>query len=61
MARHLSKPRWPFWGPLAAFLDFAGGEQVPPAPLGWYLITLLGYHLFKINDFQCLPIQPSIL
>ena len=21
----LSRPRWPFWGPLAAILDFAGG------------------------------------
>ena len=23
-------------GALVALLDFAGGEQVPPAPLGWY-------------------------
>ena len=42
----LSTPRWPSRGPLAAILDFAGGERVPPAPLRWYLITLLGYHLF---------------
>ena len=43
----------PFWGPLAAILDFvgsaalqavrrcrrcgvAGGDRVPPLPLGWY-------------------------
>ena len=36
--RHLSRPRRPFWGPLAVILDFAGGERVPPAPLGWYFI-----------------------
>ena len=23
--KHLSRPRWPFWGPLAAILDFIGG------------------------------------
>ena len=34
--RHLSRPRWPFWGPLAAILDFVGGELTPPSPLGWY-------------------------
>ena len=36
----LSRPRGPFWGPLAAILDLAGvagGEQAPPSPLGWYL------------------------
>ena len=40
IGRHLFRPRLPFWGPLAAILDFAGvagGERVPPAPLGWYL------------------------
>ena len=61
---HLSRPRRPFRGPLAAILDFAGvagvagvaggaalqavrrcrrcgvagGERVPPAPLGWYFV-----------------------
>ena len=34
--RHISRPRLPFWGPLTAILDFAGGERVPPALLGWY-------------------------
>ena len=36
MGRYLSKTRRPFWGPLAAIFDFAGGEHVPPSPLGWY-------------------------
>ena len=39
--RHLSRPRRPFWGPLAAILDFAGvagGEQVPSSLLGWYFM-----------------------
>ena len=31
-----SRPRRPFWGPLLAILDFAGGERVPLAPLDWY-------------------------
>ena len=26
--RHLSRPRPPFWGPLAAILDFAGGAAL---------------------------------
>ena len=26
------------WGPLAAILDIAGGERVPPSPLGWYCV-----------------------
>ena len=26
--RHLSRPRRPFWGPLAAILDFAGGAAL---------------------------------
>ena len=26
--RHLSRPRWLFWGPPAAILDFAGGAAV---------------------------------
>ena len=47
--RHLSRPRLPFWGPLAAILDFeggAGGERVPPSPLGWYSQALsLGHPL----------------
>ena len=25
---HLSRPRQPFWGPLAAILDFAGGAAL---------------------------------
>ena len=35
----LSRSRRPFWGPLAAILDFAGvagGQRAPPSPLGWY-------------------------
>ena len=43
--RHLSRPRRPFWGPLAGGAALqavrrcrrcgvAGGERVPPAPLG---------------------------
>ena len=35
--RALSRHRWPFWGPLTAIFDFAGiagGERMPPAPLG---------------------------
>ena len=44
--RHLLRPRWPFWRPLAAILNFAGvavagGERVPLAPLGWYCICLV--------------------
>ena len=35
----LSRPRRPFWGPLVANLDFAGGEQVPPSLLGWYSVS----------------------
>ena len=35
--KNLSRPRRPFWGPLEAIFDFAGGERVPPSPLGWYL------------------------
>ena len=34
--RHLSRPRWPFWGLLAAILDFAGGaalQSVSKCPL----------------------------
>ena len=34
--RPLSRPHRPFWGPLEAILDFAGGERMAPAPLGWY-------------------------
>jgi len=26
--RHLSRPPLPFWGPLAAILDFAGGAAL---------------------------------
>ena len=26
--RHISRPRPPFWGPLAAILDFAGGAAL---------------------------------
>ena len=26
--RHLSSPHQPFWGPLAAILDFAGGAAL---------------------------------
>ena len=42
--RHLSRPHRPFWDPLGSHFGFfgvavfgvAGGEQVPPAPLGSY-------------------------
>ena len=34
--KHPSRHRRPFWGLLVAILDFAGGERMPPAPLGWY-------------------------
>ena len=27
-----SRPSWPFWGPLAAILDFAGGAAVGECP-----------------------------
>ena len=33
---HLPRPHHPFWGPLVTILDFAGDEQVAPAPLGQY-------------------------
>ena len=36
---HLSRPRRPFWGPLVAILDFAGGERVSPLLLGRYFNT----------------------
>ena len=26
--RHLSRPPWPFWGPIADILDFAGGAAL---------------------------------
>ena len=42
-----------FWGQLAAILDFAGGERVPRAPLGWYLY-------FKKLEF-CLSVCPQKL
>ena len=35
--RHLFRLRRPFWA-WAAILDIAGGERVPPAPLGWYSV-----------------------
>ena len=38
----LERPKKPFWGPLAAILDFAGiagGERAPPSPLGWYFVN----------------------
>ena len=38
---HSSRPHWPFWGPLAAILDFAGGERVRLAPLGSYFIIYI--------------------
>ena len=34
--RGVNRPPEPFRGPLVAILDFAGGERVPPLPLGWY-------------------------
>ena len=50
-----------FWGPLVAILDFAGGgalqavrcgiaggERVPPSPLGWYCFML-----------PCLPVSKN--
>ena len=47
MFRPLSRPRGPFWSPLAAILDFAGGAALQavtstpgPAPLGWYFSKL---------------------
>ena len=42
---HLSRPHRPFWGPLAAIFDFAGGEQVPSAPLGWYFLFVVTFKL----------------
>ena len=36
-------------GPLSAILDLAGGERVPPAPLGWYKSTFLGPSLTDAN------------
>jgi len=41
-------------GPLAAILDFAGGaggaggERVPPSPLGWYSEHILITSLFPL-------------
>ena len=37
---HFSRPCWSFWGPLGHF-GIASGEQVPPVPLGWYVVILL--------------------
>ena len=28
IGKHLSRPRWPFWGSLAAILDFVGGAGI---------------------------------
>ena len=40
-SRHLSRPCWPFWGPVAAILDLAGSTVLQavsehPRPLSWY-------------------------
>ena len=50
--KHLSRPRPPFWGPLAAILDFAGvagGKQVLPAPLGWYSFFFFHFLFAKLS------------
>ena len=53
--RLLSGPRKTLWGPLAAILDFAGGECVPLALLGWYLIQMFNYVCVGVCKFrQCL-------
>ena len=54
--RHLSRHRRPFWGPLAAILDFAGSEQVPPSPLGLYclLMFMIGAGFKKIELLEWL-------
>ena len=49
-------PCRPFWGPLAAILDFTGGERVPPAPLGWYSVQYQRAALYAkqywVSDFK---------
>ena len=53
--KHFSRPRRPFWGPLAAILDVAGGERVPPAPLGWYYILHFPFYPLHLAYFINLP------
>ena len=61
---HLSRPRWPFWGPLAAILDSAGGaafqavqhcRQWAIAPGTARLVLFTTYHITDIEK------HPNIL
>ena len=57
--RHLSRPPLPFWGPLAAILDFAGiagGQRAPPSPLGWYFFQ--NHAKPSKNNFEPQPKSP---
>ena len=55
MVRHLSRPRRPFWGPLADILDFAGVKRVPPSLLGWYSLCLHTHEYFDIVEENQVP------
>ena len=51
--KHRGRPCRPFWGTLAAILDFTVGERVPLALLGWYCKKTLN-EINQIIKSHCL-------